>query len=247
MRKTNLLSILVAVIVSISTLTACVPLPLLMGGAFASTVFVATERRTSGAIVEDESIEQKAAQQFRTTFGQRAHINVTSYNRQVLLTGEVPSEADKTTAGQLAGKIENVKNVVNELGVLGNSSLTSRSSDSVVTSRVKAAFIDNKEIFANAFKIVTERGTVFMMGRVSERESSKATEIARVQSGVQRVVRVFEIISEEELKRLLPKPAPAAEQLAPTPVMSGSGMPWNAPATPAPAAPSAPAAAPKAK
>jgi osmotically-inducible protein OsmY len=235
--------------VTLGTLSACVPLPLLMGGAFASTVFVATDRRTSGAIVEDEGIEQKAAQQFRTTFAQRAHINVTSYNRQVLLTGEVPTEADKTTAGQQAGQIENVKNVVNELGVLGNSSLTSRSSDSVITSRVKTALVDNKDIYANAFKIVTERGTVFMLGRVTERESNQATEVARIQSGVQRVVRVFEIITEEELKRLLPAPPSAPEQLGPTPVMSGSGMPWNAQSTSAtPAAtPPTPTTFPKAK
>lgn len=212
----------------IGTLSACVPLvPFLLGGAAVGGVLVASDRRTSGAQLEDEGIELRAAARYRETFVERVHINVHSYNRQVLLTGEVPSDKDKLAAEQIASKIENVKNVVNELAVLGNSTLTARTSDSVVTGRVKAALVDEKDLYANAFKIVTERGTVFMMGRVSQREADRATEVVRRQTGVQKVVRVLEIITEEELKRLQPAPAKAPEPTGPTPVMSGSGVPWN--------------------
>ncbi len=209
----------------LGALSGCAPL--LLGGAFMGSTLVATDRRTSGAQLEDEGIEIRAANRFRTTFIERVHINVTSYNRQVLLTGEVPTAADKATAEQLVKQVENVKSVVNELEVLGNSTLTARSSDALVTSRVKAALVDDKELYANAFKIVTERGTVFMMGRVSQREANKATEVVRSQQGVQKVVRVLEIISEEELKRIQPVPAAAPVQTAPTPVMSGSGLTWQ--------------------
>jgi osmotically-inducible protein OsmY len=211
-----------SLILSSVLVSACVPLaPFLFGGAAVGGVLVASDRRTSGAQLEDEGIELRAANRFRTTFIERVHINVTSYNRQVLLTGEVPTAADKATAEQLAKQVENVKSVVNELEVLGNSTLTARSSDALVTSRVKAALVDNKELYANAFKIVTERGTVFMMGRVSQREA------VRSQQGVQKVVRLLEIISEEELKRIQPAPAAPPVQTGPTPVMSGYGSTWN--------------------
>jgi osmotically-inducible protein OsmY len=182
-------------------------LPLVVGGAVVGGSLVATDRRTSGAQLEDEGIELRSVNRLRDAFLERVHINVTSYNRQVLLTGEVPSEADKARAQEIVSRVENVRSIVNELAVLGNSTLTSRSSDSLVTGRVKAAFVDAKDLYANAFKVVTERGTTHLMGRVTQREATRATEIARTTPGVQRVVRVFEIISEEELQRMLPQPA----------------------------------------
>jgi osmotically-inducible protein OsmY len=189
-------------------------LPLVVGGAVVGGSLVATDRRTSGAQLEDEGIELRSVNRLRDAFLERVHINATSYNRQVLLTGEVPSEADKARAQEIVSRVENVRSIVNELAVLGNSTLTSRSSDSLVTGRVKAAFVDAKDLYANAFKVVTERGTTHLMGRVTQREATRATEIARTTPGVQRVVRVFEIISEEELQRMLPQPskptAPAA-------------------------------------
>jgi osmotically-inducible protein OsmY len=185
-------------------LAGCVPL--LVGGAVVGGTLVATDRRTSGAQLEDEGIELRSVNRLREAFLERVHINATSYNRQVLLTGEVPSEADKVRAQEIVSRVENVRSIVNELAVLGNTSLTSRSSDSLVTGRVKAAFVDAKDLYANAFKVVTERGTTYLMGRVTQREGARATEIARTTSGVQRVVRVLEIISEEELQRLLPQP-----------------------------------------
>jgi osmotically-inducible protein OsmY len=203
-------------------LAGCIA-PIVMGGAFAGGVLMATDRRTSGAQVEDQGIELRAASRLSEGLGERVHINVTSFNRQVLITGEVPSEKDKATAEAIVTKVDNVKSVVNELGVLGNTSLSSRSSDTVVTTRVKTALLDDKELPGNAFKIVTERGTVYMMGRVTKREADRGTAIVRAQSGVLRVVRVMELISEEDLLRMFP-PAPKQETVS-SPVLSGSGQP----------------------
>jgi osmotically-inducible protein OsmY len=183
--------------------------PLLMGGAVMGGL-VATDRRTSGTVLEDESIEIKSASRIRENVGERAHVNITSYNRQVLITGEVPNAQDKQLVEQIVSRVENVRNIVNELSVMGNATFTQRSSDTLVTGRVKAALVDAQDLFANAFKISTERGTTYMMGRVTQREAKRATDIISNTSGVQRVVRVLEIISEDELARMLPQPAPAA-------------------------------------
>lgn len=191
-------------------LTACVPL--VIGGAAAGGSLVATDRRTSGAQLEDEGIELRASSRLRTALGERAHVNLTSYNRQVLLTGEVPNAQDKQLVEQIVSRVENVSSVVNELAVMGNTSLTSRSSDVLVTGRVKAALIDAPDLFANSFKVVTERGTTYLMGRVTQREADRATTVVRSTSGVQKVIRILDTISEEELARLLPtpsKPVPA--------------------------------------
>jgi len=190
-----------------ASLSACAPIIL---GSVAMGTLVATDRRTSGAQLEDEGIELRAAGRVRESLGERARVSVTSYNRQVLLTGEVSNAQDKQLAEQIVSRVENVRAIVNELGVLGNSSLTQRSSDALVTGRVKASMVDAKDLFANSFKVVTERGTTYLMGRVTQREANRATDITRSISGVQRVVRVLEIISEEELQRTLPQaPAPA--------------------------------------
>lgn len=194
-----------AALISSYFLTGCAPL--LVGGAIVGGAFVATDRRTSGAQLEDEGIELRAVNRLRDAFLERVHINATSYNRQVLLTGEVPTEADKVRAQEIVSRVENVRSIVNELAVLGNTSLGSRSSDTLTTGRVKAGFVDAKDLYANAFKVVTERGTTYLLGRVTQREAGRATDITRTTAGVQRVVRVLEIISEEELQRLLPQPA----------------------------------------
>ena len=188
-------------------LSACIPLvPAMVGGAMVGGAMVASDRRTSGMVVEDQGIEMKAGSRIREDLGERVHVNITSYNRQVLLTGEVPSAQDKQLVERIVANVENVRNIVNELAVMGNSTLTQRSSDSITTGRVKAAIVDAQDLFANAFKIVTERGTTYVMGRVTQREAKRATEIIAATSGVQRVVRVLEIISEDELARMLPPP-----------------------------------------
>ncbi|MBP9907424.1 MAG: BON domain-containing protein [Rhodoferax sp.] len=196
-----------------ASLSACVPL--LMGGAVVGTALVATDRRTSGAQLEDEGIELRSASRLREALGDRAHVNVTSFNRRVLISGEVPTEQDKQLVEQTVSRVENVRTVVNELAVLGNSSLTQRSNDALITGKVKAGLVDSKDLFANAFKVTTERGTTYLMGRVTQREADRATEVARTTGGVQKVVKVFEIISEDELRNLQPKPASADSKAAP--------------------------------
>lgn len=200
----KLLSMLLVGATAAATLSACAPI--VVGGAVVGSL-VATDRRTSGAQLEDEGIELRAGSRIRDNLGERGHINVNSYNRRVLLTGEVPSAQDKQLVEQIVTRVDNVQLVVNELAVLGNATLTQRSSDTLVTGRVKAALVDAKDLYANAFKVVTERGSVYLMGRVTQREADRATDIARSISGVQKVVRVFEIISEDELRSLMPKPA----------------------------------------
>ena len=170
------------------------------------SVLVATDRRTTGAQVEDQGIELKAGNLVKelATLG---HVNVTSYNRMLLLTGEVPDEAQRSRVELALGKIENVKSVVNELAVSGNSSTTSRANDLQLGLKVKASFVDAKDVFANATKVVVERGHVYLMGRVTEREATRAAELASQVPGVAKVVRVFELISEEELAKIQPAPA----------------------------------------
>ncbi len=188
-----------------SSLTACAPL--LVGGAMVGGSMMAVDRRTSGAQVEDEGIELRGAIRLNDALGARSHLNITSYNRQVLLTGEVPNDKDRQLAEQIVGKVENVRGIVNELAVSGNSSLTQRSSDTIITGRIKAAFVDAKDLSANTFKVVTERGTTYLMGRVTQAEATRATEIARSVSGVQKVVRIFEYLSDDEVRNLLVPPA----------------------------------------
>ncbi len=173
-----------------------------VGGAAVGTAMVVTDRRTAGVQLEDQNIELKSLTRIRETVGERGHVNATSYNRMVLLTGEVPSEADRSTLEQSIGKIENVRSTVNELAVMGPSSMTARSNDTILTSKVKASFIDAKDLQANAVKVVTERGVVYLMGRVTEREANRATELARGVPGVQKVVKVLEILTEAELATL---------------------------------------------
>ncbi len=189
---------------ALTALSGCAPL--ILGGAMVGGVLVATDRRTTGAQVEDQGIEIKAGNVVKelATLG---HVNVTSYNRMLLLTGEVPDEAQRSRVEQALGRIENVKSVVNELAVSGNSSTTSRANDLQLGLKVKASFVDAKDVFANAVKVVVERSNVYLMGRVTEREAARAAELASQVPGVTKVVRVFELISEEELARIQPAPA----------------------------------------
>ena len=195
-------ALLAAIAVS-TALSACAPL--VVGGAVLGGSLMVADRRTSGAQIEDQAIELKAMNRVRDVIGDRGHVSTTSYNRMVLITGEVPTDADKAAAEQAVQKVENVRSTVNELQVMGSSSLTSRSSDAIVTSKVKASFVDASDISANVFKVVTERGTVYLMGRVTEREATRASELARGVGGVQKVVRLFEIITDQELADLQPK------------------------------------------
>ena len=191
---------------TLTALTGCFPL---VAGGMVTGALVASDRRTTGTVAEDQGIEVKAANRIQDSLGDRAHVNVTSYNRQVLITGEVPSAQDKQLVERIVGNVENVRNVVNELNIMGNSSLTQRSSDSLVTGRVKARLVDAQDLFANSFKVVTEHGTTYIMGRVTQREGTVAADVARGVGGVQKVVKLFDYISETELKQFQADPAPA--------------------------------------
>jgi osmotically-inducible protein OsmY len=190
-----------------ASLSACVPL--VVGGAAVSAM-VAVDRRTSGAQLEDEGIELRGASRLREALGDRAHINITSYNRQVLLTGEVPNEAAKQQAEQIVSRVENVHTIVNELAVMGNTSMVQRSNDVFITGKVRASLVDAKDLYVGAFKVVTERGIVYLMGRVTQREADRATSIARQIGDVQRVIRIFEVIGTDELLRIQTQAPPTA-------------------------------------
>lgn len=193
-------------------LSACAPL--IIGGAVVGGV-MAVDRRTAGTQVEDEGIELRASNRIRETLGDRVHVNVTSYNRQVLLTGEAPNAQDRQTVEQIVSGVENVRSVVNDLAVVPITSLSQRSNDTFITGKVRASLVDAQDISANSFKVVTERNIVYLMGRVSQREANRATDIARGVTGVSKVVRVFEVVTEEELRRMTP--APVTTDSSPTP------------------------------
>lgn len=192
-----------AAAIAAGALAGCAPL--LVGGAVVGTSMVASDRRTTGAQLEDEVIDVKATNRAREVLGGRGSVGVTSYNRLVLVTGEVPSEADKAAVGAAVKGVENVQTVVNEVAVGPNLSLSARSNDVLITSKVKASFVDAKDLFARSIKVVVANGVVYLMGRVTEREANRATEIARGVGGVKKVVKVFDIISESELAGTQPK------------------------------------------
>ncbi|MCZ8235229.1 MAG: BON domain-containing protein [Inhella sp.] len=194
---------------AVASLSACAPL--VVGGAVVGTALVTTDRRTTGTQVEDTGIETKATYRIRQALGSRTNINAQAFNRVLLLTGEVRNDADKAEAERIAAGVENVIRVVNEIEVGFISSLTSRSNDLVLAGKIKATLIDARDLQSNAFDVVVERGEVYLMGLVTEREAHRATELIRGIPGVKKVVRVLEVISEEELARRVP-PRPSAEQ-----------------------------------
>ncbi|TFV96528.1 BON domain-containing protein [Oxalobacteraceae bacterium OM1] len=182
-----------------ASLQGCVEMA--VGSAVVGTL-AASDRRTFGAQTEDKTIVFKGETRVADLVNGGGHVNVASFNRKVLLTGEVRDEGMKAAVEREVTNIENVQSIVNELEVMGLSSFTSRSNDTLITGKVKAAFVDAKDLYANAIKVVTERGTVYLMGRVTQREGQLAAETARNINGVQKVVKVFEYISEDELKQL---------------------------------------------
>jgi len=184
-----------------SLLVGCAPIML---GGMAGTVVVATDRRTSGIQLEDESIELRASKRIREVYGDRVHVNVNSYNLQVLLTGEVPSDKDRLAVFKIVSEVENVKSVLNELAIAPNTTYAERTNDVLIAGKVKASIIDTKDLMVNTFKIVTEHGNVYLMGRVTQNEANRATEVVRNVSGVNQVIRVFQLMTDAELKALNP-------------------------------------------
>ncbi len=197
--KNTLAKITFAIVLGCS-LTSCAPV-MLVSGAIGGGM-AATDRRTIGMQTEDKVITLKGENiAFKISDGS-GHINVACFNRRVLLTGEVDSEATKQAVANEISSIENIQAVVNELAVMAPSTIGSRSNDSLITSKVSTSFLAEKGLFSSAFKTVTERGIVYLMGRVTEREGNHAAKIASSISGVRQVVKVFEYISEEELQKM---------------------------------------------
>lgn len=164
-----------------------------VGGAAAGGA-MATDRRTAGAYVEDENIEIKAFKKMETNLGEESHVNVTSINGNLLLTGEVPNAELKAKAETLAKSIAHVKNITNEIVIGMKSSMSDRANDTFITSKVKANLVAEKDFPSNAVKVVTEASTVYLMGVVNQKEANIATEVARNTDGVKKVVKVFEYL-----------------------------------------------------
>lgn len=181
------------------SLQGCIEMAL--GTAVVGTL-AATDRRTFGAQTEDKAIAVKGETRIANLLGSAGHVNINSFNRKVLLTGEVPSEAMKTEMEREIADIAGVQSIVNDLVVAPPSSFTSRSNDTLLTGKVKASLVDAQDISAHTFKVVTERANVYLMGRVTQREGTRAAEVARGVSGVQKVVKVFEYISDDDVRQM---------------------------------------------
>lgn len=195
----RLLSLVLAVGSLGAALSACAPVVL---GGVALSGIVAADRRTTGTQVEDESIELHAINLLHGHYGDRIHLNITSYNRKVLLTGEVPTAADRQRVQELIASLENVRSVVNETAAMPTTTLAQRSNDTFITGKVRASLVDAKDLSANTFKVVTERSVVYLLGRVTPREAQRAANLASGVTGVVKVVRVFDPLTEEELSRM---------------------------------------------
>lgn len=184
--------IAVVIVALLPLLQSCAPM--LIGAGVGAGVMMAEDRRTNATVLEDQTIEIKIKNRINEKYDDQAHVNITSFNRFVMLTGEAPTEEIRQDLTIVALEVPNVRNVQNEMIVAGNSSLASRSSDALTTSRVKGRLTQTKEVSANHVKVVTENSTTFLMGLVTRAEAEAAAQTAATTSGVQRVVKVFEYI-----------------------------------------------------
>ncbi len=194
--KMNLLISIILFFLSTFLLSSCVPLVATGIGVGAGTgALMSEDRRSTGIFIEDEAIELKANRRITQQLGGNVHINVTSFNRNVLLTGETPNDAMKNEAEKLALSIDNVRKVFNEITIAENSALSSRTNDSIITSKVKGRFISERKFRANYVKVVTENSVVYLLGLVTREEGEDASQIASTTAGVTRVVKVFEYLN----------------------------------------------------
>ncbi len=203
-----------------------------VGGVAAGALAVA-DRRSVGIQTEDETIEWKASSRVDGQIKEKIHVNYTSFNRRVLITGEVPSEQIKQEIGEIIGKIENVQGTWNELTVAPTSSLSARSNDSFITSKVKARYVDANQFYANHVKVVTEGGVSHLLGIVNEKEAKAAVQVTRTTDGVRKVVNVLEVVPEAETRRIDgalsgSSKKPAASQSAPASAPA-KGNPFETP------------------
>jgi osmotically-inducible protein OsmY len=184
---------------TVPLLQGCFPV---VAAGIVTTALSVSDRRTTGAQVEDQSIELKASSRLRERFGHRVSVSTVSFNRRVLIYGQAPDATTKQEIGRIVAAVPNVRDIVNEVELSGSSGLGTASSDSVVTTKVKASLLDAQDIHANAIKVVTERGVVYLMGLVTEREADRAAQVAASVSGVVRVIKVFELISDAQLAEI---------------------------------------------
>ncbi len=204
--------VLAAVLATSAAISVQGCLPLMVGGTVMGSV-AATDRRTIGAQADDAAIVLKGEGRANKITGDLGRVAVTSFNHRVLLTGEVKDEKMKAEVEQQIVTIDGVKSVENDLVVAPVSSMGARSNDALITGKVKAAIIDTKDLYVNAFKVQTDRGVVYLMGRVTQREGKLAAEVARnAASKIKKVVKLFEYISEEDLKELSTKPSPEQQK-----------------------------------
>lgn len=201
MIKKRLMTSLLLGAALLPALQGCFPV---VAAGVGGSVLAALDRRSMGTQTEDETIEWKASARQRENFGEKVHVNFTSYNRKVLLTGEAPSAEIRAEVERLTASVAGVQGVYNELAVAGASSFSARSNDTYITSKVKARFIDAARFQANHVKVVTEAGTVYLLGLVTQREADAAVELTRTTAGVRKVVNLMEVISDAKARELDP-------------------------------------------
>lgn len=223
------------------TLAGCVAA---VGTAVVGGTMMAVDRRSTGTQVDDQTIEIRAGEAVRAAIGERGRVNVTSYNRVALVTGEVPTQADRDAVAAAVRKVENVRAVVDELAVMPNATFSRITDDSIITGKVKVAILDVKELQVASIKVVTERGVVYLMGLVTEQESRVAGTVARTIAGVKKVVKVFEIITPAQLAAMPfpPNAAAPAASAASAPAAAAASAAVSSPPVAAP--PAAPASGP---
>ena len=197
--KPSRIAIFLCVTSSLLMSTACAPV--LIGSAAVTGVSVAADRRSAGAVANDGVIEAKSAMHLSQTNFASSHITTTSYEGNVLLSGEIDSEASKQKATEIVKSINEVNKVYNELAVQPNSSLTTRMNDSITASKVRAALLDNKQVTLTSIKVVVDRGICYLLGTVTQTEAEIISKIASRVPGVVQVVRLFTIITPEELEK----------------------------------------------
>lgn len=201
MRIKSIILSLSAVTLGVTALSGCVPV--LIGGAVGTTAFVTTDRRTTGAQMADEVMEKRIHYEISQAIPNNLHLTVTSYNRRILLTGEVGSESDKLTAQRVAQNSLEVSSVVNELMVGPVSSVTQRMSDSTLAGKVRTQLITTSGVSLNQMKVAVDRGIVYLMGLVTQEEAQKAADIASRVPGTKSVVTAFEVLSTQEVQERL--------------------------------------------
>jgi len=215
MRNPGLALAVTALVAVLPFVTGCVPAVIATGATVG--VMSAQDRRSTGVQTDDEGMEWKAAQSVPERYAAASHLNFTSFNQRLLITGEVPSEEARAAIGEQAAKVLGVKDVINETAIAPASSLSARSNDSYITSKVKARLVDEKNISANHIKVVTENGIVYLMGIVTEREAKVAVAVARTTEGVRKVVNVMQVMSDAEIQRLTTFPSAGSSPAAAPP------------------------------